>query len=219
MDFTQFITSDYKPISLQTLISEVKNIFKDLPFTHFPVVDNDHFVGMMAQSDIMNLPKDEKSLAEIPHFIQFYHVHYDTNCLDLLSLFAKHNTDILPVTDEKLNYLGYFELDDIIHLFYKTPFLVPNATTIIIEKPSIQFSMSEIAQIIESNEVDLLGMYISDIANDITQITLRIETENLNEVFQSLRRYNYKVLTDHTSDLLIEQLKERSLYLQKFYDI
>jgi hypothetical protein len=90
---------------------------------------------------------------------------------------------------------------------------------LIIEKATQSFTMSEIVQIIETNGIKLLGMYLSDIKDLTTQITLRIETENINEVIQSLRRYDYVVLTQNKNDLLIEQLKERSLYLQKFYDL
>ena len=219
MNFTEYITNDFNPLSVQDTVSTVKMLFKDLPFTHFPIVDDGKLVGMLAQSDIMHLPKDEKELKEIPHFFQFYQVMSDTNCIDLMSVFAQKDTDILPVVDEYNLYLGYFELDDIIRLFYKTPFLQPNATTLLIEKASQNFSMSEISQIIESNNVTLLGMYISEIREDITQITIRIETENINEVIQSLRRYEYEVLSQNENDLLLEQLKERSEYLQRFYDL
>ncbi len=219
MDFEQYINNDYIPLTLNDTISTVKKAFKDLPFTHFPIINEEKFIGMLAQTDIMHVPKDEKKLGEIPHFFQNYYAKSETNCLDLLSLFAKNDTDILPIVDSQNNYLGYFELDDIIRLFYKTPFLAPKATTLIIEKSTQHFTMSEIAQIIETNRIVLLGMYISDIKEFITQITLRIETENINEVIQSLRRYDYIVLSQNENDLLIEQLKERSLYLQKFYDL
>ena len=219
MNFEKYINNDFNPIPINTLVSQVKAIFKDLPFTHFPIVDQGKLIGMLAQSDIMHLPKDDKEMGEIPHFFQFYKVFSETNCIDLLSLFAKNDTDILPIVDEKNMYLGYFELDDIIRLFYNTPFLIQNATTLIVEKLTKNFTMSELVQIVESNGINILGMYLSEMNEQYTQITMRIETENINEVIQSLRRYDYEVLTQNDSDLLIEQLKERSLYLRKFYDI
>jgi predicted transcriptional regulator len=219
MNFEQYINNDYSPLQVQATVYDVKKVFEELPFTHFPVVDDGKLLGMLAQSDIMHFPKEEKELSEILHFFQHYKAQSETNCLDLMSLFAKNDTDILPIVDEQNYYLGYFEWDDIIRMFYKTPFLEPNATTLIIEKATQSFTMSEIVQIIETNGIKLLGMYLSDIKDLTTQITLRIETENINEVIQSLRRYDYVVLTQNKNDLLIEQLKERSLYLQKFYDL
>jgi AICAR transformylase/IMP cyclohydrolase PurH len=79
--------------------------------------------------------------------------------------------------------------------------------------------MSEIVQIVESNNITLLGLYISNITNNHTQVTLRLDTEDVNEVIQSFRRYNYKVLTHNKNDLLIEQFKNRADYLQKYLNI
>jgi len=72
MNFEQYITNDYSPIPIHMTVSEVKLLFKNLPFTHFPIVEESRLVGMLAQADILYLPKDDKELREIPHFFQFY---------------------------------------------------------------------------------------------------------------------------------------------------
>ncbi len=88
-----------------------------------------------------------------------------------------------------------------------------------VEKEHSAYSMSEIAQIIEANKIKVLGMYVSGKDTDNTQITLRLATENPNEIIQSLRRYGYHVLTNNKDDSLLEQLKERATYLQKYLEI
>ncbi|PIE47937.1 MAG: acetoin utilization protein acuB [Flavobacteriales bacterium] len=220
MDFISYINNDFSPIAVEASVKQVKDLFKVLPFTHFPIVEDNTFKGMIGQADIINLLDNETPIGELSHLLQNYHTDFDTNVLDLLSLFAQEDTDIIPVINDSHEYIGYFELDEIIRLFYKTPFLTSNGTTLIIAKQTGSFSMSEIAQIIESNNIKILGLYISDAESDgKTEITLRIETENINEVIQSLRRYEYELLSKKAGDLLIEQLKERSDYLQKYLEI
>lgn len=219
MNCNPYINNDFSPISIETNIKQVKDLFMVLPFTHFPVVDGMLFKGMLSQVDISNYINDEHEIRELSHLFQNYHIGYETNVIDLLSLFAQKDTDIIPVINHQNEYIGYFELDEIIRLFYKSPFLMTNGTTLILEKDTKSFSMSEITQIIETNNIDILGLYISDVKNGKSEITLRIETENINEVIQSLRRYNYEVLNNNKEDLLIGQLKERSDYLQKFLEI
>jgi len=43
--------------------------------------------------------------------------------------------------------------------------------------------------------------------------------DEINEVIQSFRRYNYKVITEHKDDYFLETLKERSDYLRKYLSI
>jgi predicted transcriptional regulator len=219
MKITDYITNDFKPLPTDLKVSDVKLFFKEVPFTHFPVVENGRLIGMLAQIDITHYPDNDATIKDLQHIFEFYNATIPTHCIDLFTLFAQNNSDIVPVIDKNHKYLGYFELDDIIQLLYETPFLQQSSTTLIIEKDKSNYSMSEIAQIIESNNIPLLGMYISGTSDNNHQITLRIGTKEVNEVIQSLRRYKYRVLTENKDDLLIEQLKERSDYLQKYLDI
>ena len=79
--------------------------------------------------------------------------------------------------------------------------------------------MSEISQIIESNKSKLLGMYISGQEQDTLQITLKIVTDELNEIIQTFRRYNYTLITQHEDDSYLEELKDRARYLRKYLDM
>lgn len=219
MNLKDFITTDYKAINLNDSIADVAVFFKDLPFTHFPVVDRGDFMGMLAESDLIYVTDTYKKIADIQHLLKFYQTSIPESCVDLISLFAQHDTAVLPITDNENKYQGYFELGEIIHFFYTSPFFKVNSTTLLIEKDQDRFSMSEIAQIVESNNITLLGMFVSDFKKNKAQITLRLDTEQVNEVIQSLRRYNYHVITQNKDDLHLEELKNRSDYLHKYLSI
>lgn len=219
MKIKDYISNDYKALDLGTSLDKVNNFFKDLPFTHFPIVENGKLLGMLAQADFVQYSNGEVSLHELQYLFKFYKTDIPDSCIDLIRLFAQFDTDILPITNDKNEYLGYFELDEILRLFHNSPFFKQASTTLVIGKETSKYSMGEIAQIIESNNIDLLGMYISNITDNHTQITLRIDTENVNDVIQSLRRYDYEVVSQSKDDLLMEQLKHRSEYLDKYLNI
>ena len=81
------------------------------------------------------------------------------------------------------------------------------------------YSISEIAQIAETNNAQLLGIHISKKTEQATQITIKVNTENINEIIQSYRRYAYNVISNHKDDSYLEDLKNRSNYLQKYLSI
>ena len=81
------------------------------------------------------------------------------------------------------------------------------------------YSFSEIAQIVEGNNTKIIGAFISELRNDIVQITLKMGSSNLNEVIQTFRRYNYSIIFGHTDDQFLEDLKQRSDYLDKYLNV
>ena len=103
--------------------------------------------------------------------------------------------------------------------FHETPFLKEMGGIIIVEKNSSDYSMSQITQIVESNNGKLLGLFISNVENDNVQVTVKITLGAMSEIIQTFRRYNYEIISEHQEDNYLNALKERSDYLDKYLNI
>ena len=90
---------------------------------------------------------------------------------------------------------------------------------IVIEKDQKDYSFSEICQIIESNNAKILGVFISKLNSNTVQLTIKIGHTGMNAIVQTFRRYNYYVVSSHEEDRFIEDLKDRSNYLDKYLNI
>jgi len=141
------------------------------------------------------------------------------NWLDVLEVFARNNTNTVPVLNQENEYLGYYELESIFKFFNETPFLKEQGTVVIIKKPIIDYSLSQIVQIVESNNAKLLGVFVSDTDVDSIQITLKISLGEMNAIIQTFRRYNYEIISEHDEDNYLINLKERSDYLTKYLNL
>ena len=104
-------------------------------------------------------------------------------------------------------------------MFNDTPFLSETGGIVVIEKGMRDYSFSEICQIVESNEGKILAVFISKIENDVMQATIKLGHTGINEIVQTFRRYNYNVVSNHDEDTFIEDLKDRSKYLDKYLNI
>jgi chemotaxis receptor (MCP) glutamine deamidase CheD len=89
----------------------------------------------------------------------------------------------------------------------------------VVEKHLKDYSFSEIAQIVEGNNTRLLGAFITTIENETAQITLKIGDANINEVLQTFRRYHYSIISGSTEDKFLEELRQRSDYLDKYLNV
>ena len=215
MNITEYILNDFKPLTLQSTVKEALKLLKTYPITHIPITENNLFIGCISQSDILTIDNKDELLKEQQDFLEHFQVNNEESIIELLKVFANNDTNILPAIVNH-QYIGYFELNDILDVFSQSPFLNSSGFILIVQKNNKEYSMSEVSQIVESNNSTLLGSYISNNLGDRVEITLKISSQEINEIIQSFRRYNYTIITEHQDDFYLEELKNRSDYLQKF---
>ncbi len=218
MDTESYIINDVEPIDVSSKIKEAQSVFNQLTYTHIPVERDGHYIGCVSENDVYCF-ESSKALSDFQYALEPFHVLQDTNWLDVLEAFAVHKSNIMPVLGNDNRYLGYYELSDIMSLFNNTPFLNENGGIIVIEKGIQDYSFSEVCQIVESNGVRIFGLFISEINDGTVQITLKVGQSGLNSIVQTFRRYNYDVVSHHQEDKFLEDLKERSQYLDKYLNI
>ena len=218
MQLQDFIINDIKPLSITDKIGDLQLLFNQLTYSHIPIQNEGVYLGCISETDAHCFDGD-KPVSECNHTIEGFFVRSTTNWLDILEAFAQNDSNIMPVLDESNLYLGYYELNDIIHLFNETPFFAEPGGILIVEKGIHDYSFSEISQIVESNDAKLLGAFISKMSTDLVQITVKVGNTGLNDVIQTFRRYSYKIISGHEEDSYIESLKERSQYLDKYLNI
>lgn len=219
MNTFKCISTDVSALSPESTSKEIKQLFNYLTFTHLPIVSNHQYIGSIAEKDLLFLENEEEKVLTYAHLFESFFAEENMSWLELLKLFATNDTNILPVLNTDKQYLGYFELNTILHLFYDTPFLNESGAIIIIEKELKSYSFSEISQIVESNDCNLLGMFISEVYEDKVQITLKMGYCNLSSIIETFGRYGYQLLTNFHDDEALENLKERSAYLQKYLNM
>ncbi len=215
---TDFINNQYKALQVSDAVSDAADLFLDLDYTHFPILDQDVFLGSISKDD-SELFSGTDLINDHKYNLTRFFVRNDMNWFDVLEEFSKNHTNLLPVLDDKNNYLGFYELDDVLHFFNETAFVKEDGSTIVIEKETADFTFSQICQIVESNGAKMLGVFISNNLQTKTEITLKISQNNFNEIMQTFRRYNYTILSEHQEDAYLADLKERSDYLNKYLNI
>ena len=219
MRLSEYIINDIKPLNGDNKISDLQLLFNQLTYSHIPVKDKDNnYLGSFSETDAHCFDGD-KFISEYLYSIEDFYVRDTTIWLDVLEAFAKNSSNIMPVLDGSNKYLGYYELKDIISLFSESPFFSEAGGILVIEKGINDYSLSEISQIVESNNGKILGAFVSKMTSDLVQITLKIGNTGLNDIIQTFRRYSYNILSGHEEDGYIESLKERSDYLNKYLNM
>lgn len=217
-EIREFINNDFKALRSNQSVSVAQDFFIEYDFSHFPVTENGVYMGSLSSEDADTFEVD-KTIADYRYTLEPFFVRDTTSWLDVLEVFANNHTNVVPVLNAENRYVGYYEFEDIIKFFHDTPFLKEQGGIIVVQKPILDYSMSQVAQIVESNNGRILGLFISDATVDTVQITVKIALGAMNDIIQTFRRYNYEIVSEHHEDNYINNLRERSDYLDKYLNI
>lgn len=176
------------------------------------------FIGAISSNEAENLDANQ-TLSKYKYTLEPFFVRKNKNWLDVMEVFAKNDTTIVPILDQNNQYVGYYEQEDFVKIMNETPFIIEQGASIVLQKNSTDFSISQISQIVEANNGKLLGIFISEATPSMIQATLKIGLGSVNELIQSFRRYEYEIISDHDEDNYWNNLKERSDYLDKYLNI
>ncbi|MCJ7467428.1 MAG: CBS domain-containing protein [Maribacter sp.] len=218
MQIQKLIVSNLPTFKIGDPLKKLLKFFKDTSFSHVAIVENKKFIGVLGENDLDTVAPDQM-IESLRYNLETFFVRKDSNWLDVIEVFARNEANLLAVLDENEEVFGYYDLTTVISVFIDTPFFTEPGGILVVAKGIKDYSFSEIAQIVESNNAKLIGAFITDMRSDVIQITLKVGSASLNEVIQTFRRYNYSILLGNQDDLFLEDLKQRSDYLDKYLNV
>jgi hypothetical protein len=213
-----YLKQDHKAISRNEDIASVQDFFEEMNYSHFPVTDQENYVGNLNAEDALSFDAS-KLVADYQYVLESFFANTTMSWFEVLEIATKNQANVVPVLNEQNAYVGYYELDDILLFFQDTPLIKDPGPILVVQKGIQDYSLGQIAQIVESNNGKLLGAFVSATVDSKIEITLKLALGPLNEIIQTFRRYNYEIVSQHQDDQYMTNLKERSDYLDKYLNL
>lgn len=219
MKLDEYISNESITLSLTDSVKKAISKTKDQRVSHFPIIENKKLLGCISESDLSTFAELDKAMSDFQYTFESFFATENDNLIELIALFSLHETNILPLINDDKKYIGYYELSEILSLYADSPYVKEEGVILILEKNNTSYSISEIAQISETHNATIYGLHVSKKSGLNTQITIKIKTNIIDDIIQSYRRYEYNIVSKHEDDSYLEDLKNRSDYLQKYLSI
>ncbi len=189
--------------------------------SHLPIVNNQDFLGLISDTDIydMNQPEEPIGNHELTLIKPF--VLTDQHLFEVIGLAARLKLSVVPVLDNKNHYKGVITTNDLVRHLAGISSMDQPGGIIVLELIERDYSLSQIAQIVEGNNIKVLSMYITSPPDSTKlEVTLKVNTGDLVSVIKTFERYNYDVKTWVTgNDSLDMFYSERFDLLMKYLNI
>ena len=219
MNITDYILKEIQPLTTKSTVKMAQRLFQEHPITHLHLVEEGTLLGSFSESDIQTLENSETSLESYTSLLDWFFAEESSTVLELLQLFANNDCTILPVLNTNKKYIGYYDLSDVLDVFTSSPFMLEESETIDRRNPRKQFFYEHHCSNCRSKWLQITRAYISEKKEGQVQVTLKIVAQEINEIIQTFRRYDYTIVSDHENDVYLDDLKNRSQYLQKYLNM
>jgi predicted transcriptional regulator len=180
--------------------------------SHLPIVNHTEFLGLISDTDIYDLNSPDEPIGN--HNLSLFSpfVSDEKHVYEVIALVSTLKLSVIPVLDVNNNYMGMITAQKLMHYMGEL-FAVKNPGGIIVlEMATNDYSLTQISQIVESNDAKILSMYItSPIDSTKMEVTLKINRVDLASIIQTFIRFEYIIKASYS-----ESNEMDSLYDNRF---
>ncbi|MCD4768933.1 MAG: CBS domain-containing protein [Bacteroidales bacterium] len=189
--------------------------------SHLPIVNNRDFLGLVSDSDIYDLNEPDQPIGNHKLSLIKPFVSTDQHIFDVINIASKMKLSLVPVLDEKKQYMGVVMVSDLIERIAEMSSLKEPGGIIVISILQNDYSLSQIAQIIESNNSRVLSLYISSPPDSTRiEVTVKVNTNNLMPIIRTFERFDYEITAWHGDDDYMDNFySDRYDSLMRYLDV
>ncbi|WP_421918213.1 CBS domain-containing protein [Marinifilum sp.] len=189
--------------------------------SHLPIVKGDEFLGLISDNDIYDLNQAEEPIGKqklslfSPYVMESQHIY------DVIEIISRLKLTVIPVLEDEKTYVGLITLNDLMQYIERIYSVREPGGIIVLDLNSVDYSLSEISQIVEGNDAKILSLYVKSAADSRKiELTLKINRSNITSIIQTFLRYDYTIKTTYVrEDDIKDVLEDRYNSFMRFLNI
>lgn len=188
---------------------------------HLPIVNQRDFLGLISDADIYDLNNPDEPVGNHSLSLEKPYVREDQHIYEVIEVLSRLELTLVPVLNYDNHYLGVITQEELTQHFAHLSAMQQPGGIIELEMLELDYSLSEISQIVESNNARILSLYVSSNGEmGKLRVTLKINLTDMTSVLETFNRYNYKVVSTHTSESDLDEFyQERFDVFLKYLNI
>lgn len=188
-------------------------LMDDYKLKHLPVVSDDSFYykGIISEKELLSYSDLSVKIGNI-YLAESPSVRLETHLLEVLTLITRNKLSLLPVVSDQDIYEGVVTRERLVDACADFCQADAPGSTIILEVSPTDYSVTDIARIIESNNAHILSLQIHpEEANGQLSITLKIDAEDASAVIRSFERFNYTVVWHFMRNGMVDDIFQQRM--------
>jgi CBS domain-containing protein len=213
----ELITEEIPPLMHTDTGEKALRWMDEFKVSHLPVLKNGNFVGVVSEADILDKLSVDASLDSLFDHLPRPYVHENTHIYEVLAKLSDHRVSVLPILDENEKYIGCTNIYHLLTVIANTGSIKETGGILVLEVNTNDYSLSQIAQIVESNNAKILSSYIlSTVDSTKIEVTLKINQLELSPIIRTFERYDYTIKASYQKSQIDDDMQQRYDELMNF---
>lgn len=215
------IKTDEVPCLLPTdNVLKALQVMEEYRVTHVPVVRGGKFIGLLTEDDALTVEDLESEIERHLQSLLKVFVRHDQHVFDIIKMMSEFKLTNVAVVDNNQNYLGCITAEHLVGEVSQFTAVSEPGSVIVLDLNVNDYTMSEIARIIESNDAKILSSFVTSHPDSVRmELTLKINKSDLSGIIQTFNRYNYTVSASYHESKLDELMHDRYEELMKYLNM
>jgi len=190
----ELVTDSIPPVHTSDTIQKVVDRMAEFRVRHLPIVNEEQFLGLIADTDFIGetdyqVPIGSLGLSLInPYVLEQQHIY------DVMRLFYEQQLTVIPVLQVNKNYTGMISVNTMVEYFARLTSSAEPGGIIVLEIGNKDNSLAHMAQIIESDNAQILSSYVRSFPESTRlEITIKVNKIDISNITASFLRYGYDI--------------------------
>lgn len=213
-----FIDPSIVPLKISDSVAVAIDFFKEFSVRQLPVVQDNICIGILSLDEI------EDELEDIP-VLDFINLSYSfastyDHIYEVMRAISEQSVTLFPIIDENNNYLGCITLASLFKNYVNCAAFSQPGSIVVLEMDKKNYSLAEIARIVESeNKVILSSLLSSNAESNRLEITLKLNSAQIQNLLSTFERFGYNIKATFDEEDVKDTLKNRYESLMTYLNV
>jgi len=215
----EIISTSLPTLNLHDTIMQALEMMNEFHVSQLPVVDNDKYLGLVFEEDLMSVDENATLQAVTDRFSKVA-VRASSHFIEAIQTANDYHLSVVPVIEKENEYAGVITATDLLMQLGKLTGASEPGAVIVLEMEQRGFSFSEISKLVETNDAQItqLNTYW-DNSTDTFFVTLKINKFEISDIIATFQRYEYQIKYYFGEELYENELRTNYDHLMNYLKI
>lgn len=215
----EIISNSLPTLNLHDTILQALEMMNEFHVSQLPVVDNDKYLGLVFEEDLMSVDENATLQAVTDRFSKVA-VRASSHFIEAIQTANDYHLSVVPVIEKENEYAGVISATDLLMQLGKLTGASEPGAVIVLEMEQRGFSFSEISKLVETNDAQItqLNTYW-DNSTDTFFVTLKINKFEISDIIATFQRYEYQIKYYFGEELYENELRTNYDHLMNYLKI